>query len=781
MKKLLIALLVLSLLLAGCTQEPIETTAPSTEATLPPQTTSPPPETTLPPEPTEPPSEEILYFRENFPTLDGSTSMIPLEAGIRAEIFGISMEDATMMVNHTTTWGSFYSLLYGDNDMIFSVPLSAEQEDIAREEGVELESVPIAMEGFVFLVNAENPVDTLTQQQLRDIYSGKITNWSEVGGLDEEIIPYQRNSDSGSQNFMVDFMGDTPLTDAPTELRPGSMSGLIDQIAVNDNARNAIGYSVYTYAADMYGSGDDIKFIRVDGVAPSRQTFATGEYPLLGQYFAFFRSNQPEDGPVRRLVEWMTGFDGQYAIARAGYVVTEDIGFDYQEMTLSKFDAVGTGPKAAAPATYEYDLWSTYHYPNGGSMEVHGLTPQADQEAGTYVLTQLADKELQDEINAFIAQQMEWAWAEYERFQALDEEYMDREEYESFYSPYSSWQIGSILEPGFPAAISATCKNGYLSVAIAMCGGYYGEYDQCYRAEAATWDLLTGERLELTDLFCEGVDIDQVLNACVLRASQEPQDFYGIIAMKGDFVGLTTTGWTMTHDGIFISMENPYFPNGICIPLEDLPDGTLVTEQPRDFAHCFQNEEVVISKLFRTCQRDFYYEYNADEYVSCSYLSEDAHSNAAAINATVKAYLDEYYTYDAICAYYDQMEPFGFSFMDWYLRNWGGKYLVFQGSAPDYPPREENDDEWLLYPHRAMLIFDLETGQQLTWQDLLLPGWQEASTLTGGPDQAVIQDPDLSLYVIEWIMQNPNGNLEICLRTSTEFFFLTVPGEYIRY
>ncbi len=66
------------------------------------------------------------------------------------------------------------------------------------------------------MVNAKNPVDALSQQQIKDIYSGKITNWKQVGGSDEPIVAYQRNTDSGSQNYMIDFMGETPLMDAPT-------------------------------------------------------------------------------------------------------------------------------------------------------------------------------------------------------------------------------------------------------------------------------------------------------------------------------------------------------------------------------------------------------------------------------------------------------------------------------------------------------------------------------------------------------------------------------------
>lgn len=150
-------------------------------------------------------SEEAKPLGENLPKMDGSTSLIPLEAGVRAALCGISMEEATKQVAHTTTHDSFYHLLNKEVDLIFSVPISDEQKKAAQEQGIELEQVPIAKEGFVFVVNAENPVDSLTQQQLRDIYSGRITNWKEVGGKDQEIIAYQRNWDSGSQNYMTTF------------------------------------------------------------------------------------------------------------------------------------------------------------------------------------------------------------------------------------------------------------------------------------------------------------------------------------------------------------------------------------------------------------------------------------------------------------------------------------------------------------------------------------------------------------------------------------------------
>lgn len=256
----------------------------------------------------------------DLPKMDGSTSTIPLEGGVRAALFGITQEEAEMQVVHSTTYGSFDNLLNGTCDVIFSTPISKEQEKAAKEKEIELELVPIVKEAFVFVVNAKNPIDSLTEEQIKDIYSGKITNWKEVGGNDAEIVAYQRNETSGSQNYMKMFMKDSELMAPTTELLPASMVGLMDAIAVYDNAENAIGYSVYAYAADMYGNGDEIKFIKVNGIEPTKETMEKGEYPLLNYNYAIFNKNLPEDSSTRLLVEWILTNAGQEAMKKAGYI-----------------------------------------------------------------------------------------------------------------------------------------------------------------------------------------------------------------------------------------------------------------------------------------------------------------------------------------------------------------------------------------------------------------------------------------------------------------------------
>ena len=262
---------------------------------------------------------------EDYPIIDGSTSAIPLDAGIRAALFDLSQADAEAEIVHTTTHQSFERLINGEVDAIFTVPISAEQQAAANQKGITLESVPAAMEGFVFVVNADNPVESLTQEQIKGIYSGKITNWSEVGGNDAEIIPFQRNLDSGSQNYMTVFMGDEELIEAKSEYLLYGMAGILDAISGYDNGVDSIGYSVYSYASDMYNNANGIKFISVDGVKPSLETMASGEYPLLSCTYFMYSADEPQDSPVRKLAEFIASDLGQQAVESSGYVKAQQL------------------------------------------------------------------------------------------------------------------------------------------------------------------------------------------------------------------------------------------------------------------------------------------------------------------------------------------------------------------------------------------------------------------------------------------------------------------------
>lgn len=257
-------------------------------------------------------------LKGSFPKMDGSTSTIPLEAGIIAAFEGISQEEAEAKVQHSTTYGSFDNLLDGKCELIFTPLLSDEQKQAAKDKGIELEVVPITKEAFVFVINPENSVDTLTQEQLRKIYTGEITNWKELGGDDAEIIAYQRDETSGSQNNMKVFMKGYNLIKPTQEFILEDMNSILDVIAGYDNGKYSIGYSVHAYARNMYNL-EGIKFVKVDGVEPSYNTIADGTYPLVDYKYAIFNKKEAEGSNVRNMVEWLLTTEGQEAMSNAGY------------------------------------------------------------------------------------------------------------------------------------------------------------------------------------------------------------------------------------------------------------------------------------------------------------------------------------------------------------------------------------------------------------------------------------------------------------------------------
>jgi ABC-type phosphate transport system substrate-binding protein len=272
------------------------------------------------------PANVFRFTRENFPRLDGSTACIPLGEAICSVLLGESREQVQDLVKFNRTTQSFRNLMEGSCDLLISGEPNAAVYDEMKEQGFEADIATFARDGLVFLVNENNPVDNLSTEQLRGIYSGKITNWKEVGGEDAPIIPIQRNEGAGSQALMKKLvMKDLPLMDAPAEYVPGSMGELMTVVKSYDASANAIGYSVYYYAHDME-MAKGLKLLKVDGVEPTRDTIRDQSYPHLNAYYCVIAHSVPENSPIRILYNWIMSEDGQRLIAREGYVSAMDVG-----------------------------------------------------------------------------------------------------------------------------------------------------------------------------------------------------------------------------------------------------------------------------------------------------------------------------------------------------------------------------------------------------------------------------------------------------------------------
>ena len=247
--------------------------------------------------------------------LDGSTATIPLGSAVMTALTG---SDEGMLFNKTDV--AYENLIKGDKDLILVTYPSDEEFQMAADAGVELDVIPVVKDALVFLANTGNTVDNLTQDQVKDIYTGTTTNWSQLGGADAAIIPYQRQVNSGSQTLFLKLaMGDVTPMDAPTDMRPDQMDRLVDVISDYDDSVNAIGYTMFYYVTQMYMK-DTVKLLSIDGIQPSAQTISDESFPYLTYYYAVVRKDSPADSDARKVIEWMLGDEAQQLASQTNYV-----------------------------------------------------------------------------------------------------------------------------------------------------------------------------------------------------------------------------------------------------------------------------------------------------------------------------------------------------------------------------------------------------------------------------------------------------------------------------
>ena len=259
---------------------------------------------------------------DEYPEVDGSLACIPLMEALVREVTGCTeMEAEASLENFSNTNPSYERLMNGEADLILSYEASAEtKEKLDGEEASgdnKLDLKPVGRDALVFIVNAGNPVEGLTTQQIHDIYTGKITNWSEVGGEDTEIKAFQRRENSGSQTMMrLLLMGDEEIPEKQM-ISIETMEGLLDTVMEYDNSANAIGFSVYYYASVMMGN-DKLKFLAVDGVAPDNDTIRSGDYALSNPFYCGVSEKSGKNAVLIR--DWLLSEEGQRFVEDTGYV-----------------------------------------------------------------------------------------------------------------------------------------------------------------------------------------------------------------------------------------------------------------------------------------------------------------------------------------------------------------------------------------------------------------------------------------------------------------------------
>lgn len=189
------------------------------------------------------------------------------------------------------------------------------------------ESQPIALDCIAFITHKDNPVDSITAEQARKIYSGKITNWKKVGGKNQKIIFYQRGGlyrgSSLYETMSGLVMNDAPMVESPESYYAykqdkGGGFSRHHYIAEYENRTNSIGYANLYYINTLYNR-EDIKVLKIDGVSPDNENLISGAYPFTDTYYAVTIDSDDENFlKMRELRDYLLTDEGQSIIEMSG-------------------------------------------------------------------------------------------------------------------------------------------------------------------------------------------------------------------------------------------------------------------------------------------------------------------------------------------------------------------------------------------------------------------------------------------------------------------------------
>ena len=243
----------------------------------------------------------------DLPKMDGAAALVPVfnsfayslypEEAVKYENGDFTSDSALQYHN---TRGAYKGIVDGDLDIIFCARPNDEQVQYGLDKGVELELTPIGREAFVFLVNKNNPVDNLSMQQLKDIFTGKITNWKDVGGSFRPINVVQRNKGSGSQTAIEKLIGGEMKTNFFGPLGA------------------SIGFSFRFYVEELTTNGH-LKMLSLNNVYPNRENVQNNSYPIVSNFYAVTRKGETNSN-VQKVLDFVLSPIGQSIIDETGYV-----------------------------------------------------------------------------------------------------------------------------------------------------------------------------------------------------------------------------------------------------------------------------------------------------------------------------------------------------------------------------------------------------------------------------------------------------------------------------
>ncbi len=245
-------------------------------------------------------------------TIKGSDTMVILGQRL-AEEYMKANAGTVVQVNGGGSGTGIAALIHGTVDLAQSSrPMKDdEKQKAAQKYGAEIVELPVALDSLGVFVHSSNPIQQLTLAQVKDIFQGKVTNWSGVGGPNAPIVLYGRENSSGTYDYFREHV----LNREDFAPAVQTLQGTAAVINAVGHDKNGIGYGGIAYAKDVKALPISDK--GGPAVAPSEATVADGTYPLSRKLFFYYPQNAQER--VTKFAQWSLTPEAQALVTKVGY------------------------------------------------------------------------------------------------------------------------------------------------------------------------------------------------------------------------------------------------------------------------------------------------------------------------------------------------------------------------------------------------------------------------------------------------------------------------------
>jgi phosphate transport system substrate-binding protein len=241
-------------------------------------------------------------------TIKGSTTVLPV-AQVASEEFMDRNPGIRISVQGGGSGVGISSLIDKTTDIATSSRrIKPEEIEKAKAKGVTPNEIIIALDGIAVIVHPGNKVSALTKAQIKDIYTGRISNWKELGGADAKIVTVSRDTSSGTYEAFE------TLAINKEKVRPDALTTASNQAVAQTVAQTpgAIGYVGHGYLTGK------VKDVTVDGVRCTKQNIQSGKYPLARDLYLY--TNGKPSGNTALFVNFVLSKDGQKLVEDEGFV-----------------------------------------------------------------------------------------------------------------------------------------------------------------------------------------------------------------------------------------------------------------------------------------------------------------------------------------------------------------------------------------------------------------------------------------------------------------------------